>query len=98
MRKKIAYLLCLVFRYKCTYRNAQSREEAIPNPFSLLAPNVLALINEKESVTSGDFDIEISEHVAIIKRDGKYYLMIACDDKGHRLADLSKILKREAKA
>ena len=71
---------------------------AMPNPMSLLAPSVLAQVNEKESVTSGDFGIEIDRYVAIVRKNGKYYLMIACDDEGRRLADLSKILKREEKA
>lgn len=68
----------------------------IPHPSSLLAPNVLALINEKESVTSGDFDIEITKDVAIVKKDGKYYLMIACDDNGNPIADLSRVIRNGA--
>ena len=67
----------------------------IPHPSSLLAPNVLALINEKESVTSGDFDIEITKDVAIVKKDGKYYLMIACDDNGNPIADLSRVIRKD---
>ena len=67
----------------------------IPYPSSLLAPNVLALINEKESVTSGDFDIEITKDVAIVKKDGKYYLMIACDDNGNPIADLSRVIRKD---
>lgn len=67
----------------------------IPNPSSLLAPNVLALINQKESETSGDFDIEITKDVAIVKKDGKYYLMIACDDDGKPVADLSRVIRKD---
>ncbi len=83
----VKYHICI----KC---RAKTELVEIPNPSLLLSPSVLALINEQESVTSGDFDIEITKDVAIVKRNGKYYLMIACDDEGRRLADLSKILKR----
>mgnify|MGYP004652816967 CR=1 FL=1 len=82
----------------CTKCFAKTEIIEIPNPSALFSADTLALIGAQEAHTSGDFDIEISEHVAVVKRDGKYYLMIACDDKGHRLADLSKILKREEKA
>ncbi len=78
----------------CKKCRAKTEIMEIPNPSFLLSPSVLALINEQESAMSGDFEIEITKDVAIVKKNGKYYLMIACDDKGRRLADLSKILKR----
>lgn len=85
----------IVTGYECFNCHAKSQLVAIPEPFSLLAPNVLALINEKESVTSGDFDIEITKDVAIVKKDGKYYLMIACDDNGNPVADLSRVIRKD---
>ena len=85
----------IVTGYECFNCHAKSQLVAIPEPFSLLAPNVLALINEKESVTSGDFDIEITKDVAIVKKDGKYYLMIACDDSGNPVADLSRVIRKD---
>ena len=85
----------IVTGYECFNCHAKSQLVAIPEPFSLLAPNVLALINEKESVTSGDFDIEITKDVAIVKKDGKYYLMIACDDNGNPIADLSRVIRKD---
>ena len=88
----------IVKYHVCTKCFAKTEIIEIPNPSALFSADTLALIGAQEAHTSGDFDIEISEHVAVVKRDGKYYLMIACDDKGHRLADLSKILKREEKA
>ena len=84
----------IVKYHVCTKCFAKTEIIEIPNPSVLFSADTLALIGAQEAHTSGDFDIEISEHVAVVKRDGKYYLMIACDDKGHRLADLSKILKR----
>lgn len=88
----------IVIGYECMPCGAKAEIVALPDPMSLLAPSVLAQVNEKESVTSGDFGIEINRYVAIVRKDGKYYLMIACDNEGKRLADLSKILKREEKA
>lgn len=88
----------IVIGYECMPCGAKAEVVALPNPMSVLAQSVLAQVNEKESVTSGDFGIEINRYVAIVRRNGKYYLMIACDDEGRRLADLSKILKREEKA
>ena len=85
----------IVTGYECFNCHAKSQLVAIPEPFSLLAPNVLALINEKESVTSGDFDIEITKDVAIVKKDGKYYLMIACDNNGNPVADLSRLIRKD---
>ena len=85
----------IVTGYECFNCHAKYQLVAIPNPSSLLAPNVLALINEKESVTSGDFDIEITKDVAIVKKDGKYYLMIACDDNGNPIADLSRVIRKD---
>ena len=79
----------------CTKCLEKTEIMEIPHPSSLLAPNVLALINEKESVTSGDFDIEITKDVAIVKKDGKYYLMIACDDNGNPIADLSRVIRKD---
>lgn len=87
----------IVKYHVCTKCFAKTEIMEIPHPSALFTADTLALIGAKEAQTTGDFDIEISEYVAIIKRDGKYYLMVACDDKGNRLADLSKVVKREEK-
>lgn len=85
----------LVKHYLCGGCGAVTDIIAIPNPTSLLTPNALALMNEKESSTSGDYEFEITQDIVFVKKNGKYYLMVACDENGNILADLSKVLKKE---
>ncbi len=85
----------LVKHYLCGGCGAVTDIIAIPNPTSLLTSNALALMNEKESSTSGDYEFEITQDIVFVKKNGKYYLMVACDENGNILADLSKVLKKE---
>lgn len=85
----------IVKHYLCGGCGAITDIIAIPNPTSLLTPNALALMNEKESSTSGDYEFEITQDIVFVKKNGKYYLMVACDENGNIIADLSKVLKKE---
>lgn len=85
----------LVKHYLCGGCGAVTDIIAIPNPTSLLTSNALALMNEKESSTSGDYEFEITQDIVFVKKNGKYYLMVACDENGNIIADLSKVLKKE---
>lgn len=85
----------IVKHHTCIFCGAITDIIAIPNPTSLLTPNALALMNEKESSTSGDYEFEITQDIVFVKKNGKYYLMVACDENGNIIADLSKVLKKE---
>ena len=85
----------IVKHHICIFCGAITDIIAIPNPTSLLTPNALALMNEKESSTSGDYEFEITQDIVFVKKNGKYYLMVACDENGNIIADLSKVLKKE---
>lgn len=85
----------IVKHHICIFCGAITDIIAIPNPTLLLTPNALALMNEKESSTSGDYEFEITQDIVFVKKNGKYYLMVACDENGNIIADLSKVLKKE---
>ena len=85
----------IVKHHICIFCGAITDIIAIPNPTSLLTPNALTLMNEKESSTSGDYEFEITQDIVFVKKNGKYYLMVACDENGNIIADLSKVLKKE---
>ena len=82
-----------ISRYMCSKCGAYSKR--VPIIISSVSQNVLALMNEKESSTSGDYEFEITQDIVFVKKNGKYYLMVACDENGNIIADLSKVLKKE---
>lgn len=82
-----------ISKYMCSKCGAYSKR--IPIIISSVSQNVLALMNEKESSTSGDYEFEITQDIVFVKKNGKYYLMVACDENGNIIADLSKVLKKE---
>lgn len=84
----------IVMEYQCLACGARTQLIDIPNPYRFFTSNVLTLMLEKEQTTSGDYMIEITRDIVLVKKNGKYYLMVACDDKGNILADLSKVLKK----
>ena len=84
----------VVKHYLCRFCGAMTDIIAIPNPYRFFTSNALTLMLEKEQTTSGDYTIEITRDIVLVKKNGKYYLMVACDDKGNILADLSKVLKK----
>ena len=85
----------IVKHYICIFCGAITDIIAIPLPGAVFNEQVLAMIEEKESVTSGDYEFEITKDIVLVKKGGKYWLWVACDENGNTLADLSKVLKKE---
>lgn len=76
--------------YRCFECGAKSDFMAIPNPYAL-GQDIATFIDNAEAEMDGDFVIELTPHIAIVKRNGAYYLWYECDENGRPTFDVGEI-------